>query len=35
MVEALGWKDRADLKKVVQATKGSRMVPLGDPLNDF
>jgi len=35
MVEALGWKDRADLKKAAQATKGSRMAPLGDPLNDF
>jgi len=35
MVEALGWKDRAELRIAVQATKGGRMAPLGDPLDDF
>ncbi len=35
IVEALGWKQKAELKKVLKTGAESRMAPLGDPLDGF
>jgi hypothetical protein len=35
IVEALGWKQKAELKKVLRTGVESRMAPLGDPLDGF
>ncbi|MEC9471333.1 MAG: hypothetical protein VYA18_16545, partial [Pseudomonadota bacterium] len=35
IVEALGWKQKAELKKVLRTGAESRMAPLGDPLDGF